>query len=308
MNATETRDYTGVTTEQIIVEMLTENTGSYITDSGSAYGRHWQRNQGRNFWDEPTVRSDFNVYRSAESTEPGRVEMCATVSLAHWMEHNLCFDAEMQAQLDQFAEEHPDMTWLVLQEEFAEWLAEREGHDTEPAVHNTYNYQDSCDLSQTLQYVHICRDGAYAPTHLIISVHGGCDVRGGYTAPKCFEIRKDEYEWLETMRVDGISAGGNLWHLQGYNDVEASEHNTCGTNLFDIPAYRLDWVETPETEELERVIAKAKVDKDLLDDTTLTGPRLDAARATPSQARSSFLTKSAASRFSTWPRRTSGSS
>src|SRR3990167_84685 len=32
------------TIEQVIFEMLTENTGSHMLDSGGAYGRQWQRN------------------------------------------------------------------------------------------------------------------------------------------------------------------------------------------------------------------------------------------------------------------------
>ena len=32
-------------TEQVIYNMLTENTGTHFLDSGMANGRHWQKNQ-----------------------------------------------------------------------------------------------------------------------------------------------------------------------------------------------------------------------------------------------------------------------
>lgn len=32
-------------TKHLIYEMLTENTGRHMLDSGGAYGRNWERNQ-----------------------------------------------------------------------------------------------------------------------------------------------------------------------------------------------------------------------------------------------------------------------
>ena len=33
-------------TQKMLARMLTENTGRNILDSGDAYGRHWEKNQG----------------------------------------------------------------------------------------------------------------------------------------------------------------------------------------------------------------------------------------------------------------------
>ena len=38
-------------TNKLVYEMLTENTGSHMGDSGGAYGRHWERNQKRTIED-----------------------------------------------------------------------------------------------------------------------------------------------------------------------------------------------------------------------------------------------------------------
>lgn len=48
---------------------------------------------------------------------------------------------------------------------------------------NTYNGEDL--LSQTLQYTYFECDGT---PYVLLQVHGGCDVRGGYTAPRAFRL------------------------------------------------------------------------------------------------------------------------
>ena len=40
-------------TREVIAEMLRENTGRSVLDSGDYYGRHWEANQNRDFEKEP---------------------------------------------------------------------------------------------------------------------------------------------------------------------------------------------------------------------------------------------------------------
>ena len=49
------------TTAEVIADMLRENTGKHFLDSGGAYGRHWERNQDRDFSAEPYAEVEFNV-------------------------------------------------------------------------------------------------------------------------------------------------------------------------------------------------------------------------------------------------------
>lgn len=51
---------------------------------------------------------------------------------------------------------------------------------------NTYNGEDL--LSQTLQYVYFRCDGT---DYVALQIHGGADVRGGYTEPVVFETSDD---------------------------------------------------------------------------------------------------------------------
>lgn len=57
-------------TEQIIYEMLTENTGRHMLDSGGDSGRAWQRNQAKSlddFKNEPRVYFEAKYYSATLS-------------------------------------------------------------------------------------------------------------------------------------------------------------------------------------------------------------------------------------------------
>jgi hypothetical protein len=64
-------------------------------------------------------------------------------------------------------------------------------------VDNSYNYDNSLD--QTLLSVMFRKDGK---TFVLLSVHGGADVRGGYTTPQIFELTGDEgaATWIMGMQ------------------------------------------------------------------------------------------------------------
>lgn len=265
---TTLRDYTGVTTEQMVIEQLTENTGRAICDSGDAYGRNWQRNQGRNFAAEPKVVDEWSVWRRQDSEGPGELELLGSVSLYHWMVECLTFNRELQEQFDEFAarEENEDSNWLQLQEEFAEYIAERDGHEAPPRTVNTYNNSDTCDLTQVLQFVMLFEEGEYAPTKLIVSVHGGCDVRGGYSSPRVYDLAKEDWEWDAGMSINYLSCGDAYWDLAGDKSVNDRSADAPCPDPFALPAFRLEWVEGPKVNDIESAIARCRqARKDLPD-------------------------------------------
>ena len=171
-------------TNGVIAAMLRENTGRHMLDSGDAYGRNWQNNQSTDFDAEPyaTVETPSVYY--------GSLELDVTVSAFHWLTERLDYAPDWQAKFDAFAEEHDNEHWLQDMEVFAESVA-----DDFQTV-NTYN--EDCHISQTLQFT-VFEDDDAGDWIVALQVHGGCDVRGGYTAPKLFRCggMDDEYSMFD---------------------------------------------------------------------------------------------------------------
>lgn len=169
-------------TEQVVFAMLQENTGMSILDSGGTNGRMWQRNQELNLEDFRTSP------RSWIDPKYGDVAM----SLFHFMNEHLTYDKPLQAHFDAFASDYPDEGWLHIIEIWLDAL----GVATEGDIYsdarwsfNTYNF-DGWLVSQTLQGSIFGLNGV---TYGIIQVHGGADVRGGYTAPRVFRLAIDDF-------------------------------------------------------------------------------------------------------------------
>lgn len=224
------------TTREVILEQLQENTGRHICDSGDYYGRHFSRNQGKDwewFTREP-VRLEAHVYTHGDKPE---LELMGTVSLAAWMEANLEYAPEMQAQYEAWVEENdPDNDQYDLErmEKFA-WLLNEPAywHGGGPEVHNSYNGE--CDLSQTIQFVEFTSEGE---SYVLLQVHGGCDVRGGYSSPKAYQLKCDYFgQW----NIDGYSCSHTQWD-ECLNDC----NNSDAPNLKDYPVHDLVWVPTLE--------------------------------------------------------------
>ena len=154
---------------KLLKEMLTENTGTAMCDSGGSDGRHWQRNQGRDFDSEPEVT--YEIYNG---------EIDFTVNVYHYLRHFL--------ELDELCEEFNKLKYegenseniYGISEDQEDWL-EVQGLDRVGEPFNTYN--GDCFLSQTLQGHLLDND------YVILQIHQGCDVRGGYTDGKLFKIR-----------------------------------------------------------------------------------------------------------------------
>jgi hypothetical protein len=233
-------------TREVLREMLKENTGRHKLDSGGAYGRNWERNSAEDFDSHPNAEADWAISTWRKDAPPS-LEANVTLDLYHFLAERLEFLPERQGELDAIAEENPDESWFEIAAHYVEHLGEL--HDlhgpmgsSEPMTVNTYNHESL--LSQTIQYTLVEDPGEQdGGTYLcILQVHGGCDVRGGYTAPKVFRT------WELDMLSDGCCEiacshchdRNGLWLYEGYGSsyTEAAD----GRNLFDFPvqAYQPD--------------------------------------------------------------------
>lgn len=177
-------------TERVLVYMMRENTGASILDSGGTYGRAWQRNLERDFAQEggktgATIRGD--VYRDHDGK--ARLDLDVTIDLFTYLASRLEYDRALTGQFRKFAalERNAHKSDYELMPRFAQWIAGKRGVKYEShGGDNSYN-QDNY-LSGTVQYEVFSLD---SENYVLLQIHGGCDVRGGYTDPKVFRVTDD---------------------------------------------------------------------------------------------------------------------
>ena len=195
------------TTEQTIFEMMTENTGSALCDSGGAYGRNWERNQKKtldDFRSAPSAVLDVSKWTNSEGVE--RWDMYPTIDLFHHL--NACLELdEVCHEFNSMPVENWDSEYYGVSAEGEHWL-EMMGFTDDGDSFNSYNW--SANFSQVVQGQRLDRDG---DKYLLLQIHGGCDVRGGYTDAKLFKI-DNCYDgflsegcgfWVETADGEALS-------------------------------------------------------------------------------------------------------
>jgi hypothetical protein len=228
-------------TEAIIYGMLTENTGGSILDSGGAYGRHWERNQTKSL-------EDFRAEPEATFTGGNWPEVSKS-TFWHLVNH-LEADEGLTAAFSKFAEDCPEDSWREIEDA---WLTKlgvpEEGGEFYSDARwefNSYNF-DGWLLDQTLQGVFF---GMGSNEYLILQVHGGCDVRGGYTRPQVFTLNswngKDDFIFnaeqadflcsslecgnrlsIRSYEVEVCDEDGNM--LESFTNLEDAKTCTCGS-------------------------------------------------------------------------------
>jgi len=170
------------TTEQVIYEMLTESTGEHFLDSGGAYGRHWQRNQKKslnNFIDENYLTYDDNL---------------PTKSLFHHLNESLTYNSKLTKDLNKWINKNkyhystnPEGRCNNKQD-VEQFMSEFIYPDKKINCHYTYN-EDNV-LSQDIQFIY---SEIYETDIIALSIHNGCDARGGLTDYRIFNVDWDMF-------------------------------------------------------------------------------------------------------------------
>jgi len=154
----------------LLSKMLKENTGKSFLDSGDAYGRHWQENQAIEFDQTPDVTFDLRVGE----------EIVPIVNVYHFLMRKLEIDDLCREFNERFeVMDDWDSDIYGVSSDAWNWLLDL-GFDAINTI-NTYNGESL--LSQVLQYTVIRGSDEY----VLLQVHNGCDVRGGYTDAKMFK-------------------------------------------------------------------------------------------------------------------------
>jgi len=224
-------------TQAVILEMLLENTGKSMLDSGGAYGRSWERNQTKGaeaITEAPAVTFDYGS---------------PVLSVYHFLTEHLEFSPVLDAAWLVWDDTHPDDSWRENVETFLDLfgVAEEGGfYESGRMELNTYNFE-YCLLDQTIQFTKF--DIANAE-YLALQIHGGCDVRGGYTKPRIFQVR-DFAEFFmdsESGSVGCSNCGVSYYFRCG--EIEANTQNAEDTETVEAlnDSELRNWFGTYETQ------------------------------------------------------------
>lgn len=231
-------DYTEV--EKQIVDMLIANTGCSILDSGGSQGRHWEKNR---------KIADFREIPVMHTTvwNDGQVEL--SLDLFHFLTAMLEIDDTsnmLNAEFKEFAEKSEESSkhWPDIIEDFNEKLGEHDMSIT--CGTNTYNMETM--LSQVIQYhfIHYGNDldNMYDNAYIVLQIHNGCDVRGGYTSPRIFRIA-DIDQWYLSMATVGASCSCGMIYSDdsGYHWFNENEVGSLTLEGYNLPN---EWVPKPK--------------------------------------------------------------
>lgn len=172
--------------EDIIYEMLTENTGKHFLDSGDHYGRNWERN-GKFTIADFRKRNPVKYEVSGLSDPDRSIYIERTLDVFQYLagsSSNLYYD-EITSRFN-YITKHSQAAHAEIYDAYGvrsdawSWLTER--HDVEiQRCWNTYN--GDSDLSQILQGSNLLINGE---PYLLLQTHNGCDARGGYSDARLF--------------------------------------------------------------------------------------------------------------------------
>jgi hypothetical protein len=236
--------------DKVVSEMLKENTGSHFLDSGSAYGRNWERNQKVDFESAPKIFLKFSQYGEGSEIE-------FTRSIYDFLTENLVVHTSLQRSFSRFCnlEENKGLNWFELEHKYIEKRKEKGlvvggiYGDGDPIRDNTYNHDNV--LSQDFVYSY-WTDKVFGQC-ILLSVHGGCDIRGGYTRPRAFHC-SDELSIFDYAEGSIYCSGDCKTHWTT-DDSSHWYHEGCWgrnfTNLEDVPVTALNNCANSVAKELE---------------------------------------------------------
>jgi hypothetical protein len=197
--------------KQLIHAMLIENTGRAICDSGGENGRLWQRNAGKTLADfeaEPAAQLEISKWQ--RDNEAAQYDAQVHISLFHHLARVL--------ELDPYCREFNALECGNWNGEFfgtdqgqCDWLLEN-GFTAKGDSFNSYNW--SASFSQVIQGEILENNGG--DLYVLLQIHGGADVRGGYTDAKLFKLG----QWISEYGLFSEDSGFSVANGDDFISVD----------------------------------------------------------------------------------------
>jgi hypothetical protein len=181
-------------------EITRISSGTHFLDSGGESGRHWQR---------PLPPDHVYLWSVGEN------DLYASIPLHEHLDTFLNLSKKWNKILDDAEEDGRELFWV---QECADFLVENYGYKIDSRPDNTYNNKN--DLSQDFQWCVLVPEGEnthgewyyHAENALVlIQVHTGADIRGGYTPTFVCEFASDDESYtlgfMDVVVGWGISSG-----------------------------------------------------------------------------------------------------
>lgn len=168
-------------TTLVLADMMTEHTGRHMCDSGGYGRRHWEKYNGKK-------AEDFLEADPITLEVSSDLGFSITFDLFHFLKRVLIYDEKLDQKFEAFLEVSNRSSYLKDMRAFPDWLdGKTSGYfGSDPLVDNTANFQTFLD--QDFQYIAFYIEGELV---VGLQVHGGADIRGGYTRPRFFRGEED---------------------------------------------------------------------------------------------------------------------
>jgi len=205
--------------EREIANMLIENSGCSILDSGAVYGRHFEHNRKvEDFRENPKFYA--KVYTD------GSIDF--SIDTFHFLNSHLIIDdlsERLDIELKMYLNNKTNDSYPQIERlsKFADDLIDR-GVFYGYYDFNTYN-MDSL-LTQVLQGLILKRSESDEHGYVILQIHNGCDVRYGYTSPKVFKLKSIMDFWIDQEEYSAY-CGCQAMHVNG-GEKYSDYGNICG--------------------------------------------------------------------------------
>ena len=197
--------------KEVIDKILKEPIAKHMLDSGGAYGYLFEKNQSEGYLQGLVPVEEYTDEELKERT------LDVTIPVYDFLTYNLERDEDAIAKEQQIMKKlekldinpyHIFEVEEIIKEKFQEGMM--------PIDYiNTYNFEEY--ISQTIQFCPFMSDDE---DYIILQVHNGCDVRGGYTEPKVFKVKDMMYfiSGLNDRRCE-CDCGLNDYWIFGSDDA-----------------------------------------------------------------------------------------